>query len=338
MKKIIYAVIILVAFMQLAQAQQRPQYTQYIFNNYLLNPALTGIENYTDVKAGYRSQWTGLQGAPVTGYFTINAPLGKNFLQGDATAFPASGGLNPSSRLYTQQYQAAEPHHGIGLTIVSDKTGPITQTNIDATYAYHLGLSSTLNLAVGVAAGVSHNVLNQSQITLADPLDPVFYNIDNNQWKPDLGVGLWAYAANYFVGVSVQQILPQNMFITSNNSAYQNKTVPHYFLTGGFKVFLSDDVTLLPSVLFKYIKPVPTTYDVNMKLSFQDKFWFGGSYRHNDSFAALVGFNLSSFINVGYSYDFTTSALNTVSNGSHEIVIGILLNNRYKVSCPQHTF
>ncbi|WP_183568218.1 type IX secretion system membrane protein PorP/SprF [Mucilaginibacter sp. SP1R1] len=324
--------------LQCVKAQQRPQYTQYLFNGYLLNPALSGIENYTDVKAGYRSQWTGLQGAPVTGYLSVNAPLGKDFVQGDATAFPASGGLNPLSRLYTQQYQAAEPHHGIGLTIVSDKTGPITQTNIDATYAYHLGITSTLNLAVGVSAGVSHNVLNQSQITLADPLDPVFNNLDNNQWKPDLGVGLWAYSANYFVGLSAQQILPQNMFVTSTNSAYQNKTVPHYFLTGGFKVFLSDDLTLVPSVMLKYIKPVPTTYDINMKLSFADKFWIGGSYRHNDSYAGLVGFNLSSFVNVGYSYDFTTSQLNTVSNGTHEIVIGLLLNNRYKVSSAQHTF
>ena len=75
-----------------------------------------------------------------------------------------------------------------------------------------------------------------------------------------------------------------------------------------------------------------------MKFSFQDKFWLGGSYRHDDSFGVLAGFNISSFINVSYSYDITTSALNTVSNGSHELVIGLLLNNRYKVTCPQHTF
>jgi type IX secretion system PorP/SprF family membrane protein len=337
MKKNLYVIIVLVALGQFTKAQQKPQYTQYIFNNYLLNPALSGIENYTDVKLGYRSQWTGLEGAPVTAYFSVNAPLGSNFINGDATAFPASGGADPYSRLFTQEYKAAEPHHGIGLTVVTDKTGPINQTNIDATYAYHIGLSSNLNLSLGVSAGASHNVLNLSQLSLADPSDPLLYNINNNQWKPDLGIGIWAYASNYFVGISAQQILPQNMYITSSTSAYQNKTVPHYFLTGGFKVFLSDDVALVPSVLFKYIKPVPTTYDINMKLSFQDKFWLGGSYRHNDSYAALVGFNLSSFVNVGYSYDFTTSALNTVSSGSHEIVIGILLNNRYNVRSPQHT-
>ena len=338
MKRTLYTVIIIVFFVHFAPAQQRPQYTQYLFNGYLLNPALTGIENYTEVKAGYRSQWTGLEGAPVTSYLSVNAPIGQNFIQGDATAFPASGGLNPMSRLYTQNYQAAEPHHGIGFTIVSDKTGPINQTNIDVTYAYHLGLSSRLNLAVGVSGGFSHDILNTSLLTTADPADPILNSLDNNQWKPDLGVGVMAYSSYYFIGFSAQQILPQNMYVVSNNSTLQNKTIPHYFLTGGIKVFLSDDITLIPSVMLKYIKPIPTTYDVNMKLSFEDKLWVGGAYRHNDSYAGLVGLNLSSFINVGYSYDFTTSALSTVSNGTHEIVIGILLNNRYKVSSAQHTF
>ncbi len=156
MKKNLLLLVLLSFCIQTAFSQQRPQYTQYVFNNYLLNPAVTGIENYTDAKLGYRSQWTGLQGAPVTSYFSINAPIGDNFVQGDATAFPASGGENPSSRLFTQYYRAAEPHHGIGFMIVSDKAGPITQTNIDATYAYHLGITDQLNLAVGVSAGVSH--------------------------------------------------------------------------------------------------------------------------------------------------------------------------------------
>jgi len=338
MKRILYTLIVIAVTTQLAKAQQRPQYTQYVFNNYLLNPALSGIENYTDVKLGYRSQWTGLDGAPVTSYFSVNAPIGNRFLQGDATAFPAGGGLNPSSRSYTQNYMAAEPHHGVGLTVVSDKTGPITQTNIDATYAYHLGLTETLNLAVGVSAGVSHNIIDKSKLTYVDQNDPTINSIAGSQWKPDLGIGVWAYSSNYFFGASVQQILPQNLYVTTSTTAVQNKTVPHYFVTGGVKLFVSDDITLMPSALLKFIAPVPVTFDVNMKMSFRDKFWIGGSYRRNDSYAALVGFNLNSLINVGYSYDFTTSALNTVSHGSHEIVLGILLNNRYKVTCPQHTF
>ncbi|MDB5007179.1 MAG: hypothetical protein JWP45_1572 [Mucilaginibacter sp.] len=338
MKRGSYLLIAFALSIQWVSAQQKPQYTQYVFNNLLLNPAVTGIENYTDVKAGYRSQWTGLQGAPVTSYLTLSAPLGDNFLNGDATAFPAQGGENPSSRLYTQNYMAAEPHHGIGFMVVSDQAGPITQTNIDVTYAYHLGLTDRLNLAVGVAAGVNHINLNTSQITLENPLDPAITNGNNSQWKPDLSTGIWLYSSNYYFGASVQQLLPQNLYFSTNTAYNQSKTVPQFFLTAGVKLFLTEDITLLPSFLIKDINPTPFTYDINAKLSFQDKFWFGGSYRKNDSFGVLAGVNISSFINIGYSYDITTSALNTVSNGTHEIVIGILLNNKYKVTCPQHTF
>jgi len=318
--------------------QQKPQYTQYVFNNYLLNPAVTGIENYTDVKTGYRSQWTGLQGAPITNYITINAPLGNDFINGDATSFSGAGGEDPSSRSYTQEYMAAEPHHGIGMMIVSDKTGPITTTNIDATYAYHIGIAPKWNLAVGVSAGVSRTSLNTSELSLETTLDPAITYGNNSTWNPDLGAGVWLYSSIFYFGASVQQLLPENFYYSTTESINENKTVPHFFLTSGVKLFLSDDISLMPSALLKVIKPVPVTYDVNLKLAFRDRFWIGGSYRHGDSFGALAGFNISSLINVSYSYDVTTSALNTVSNGSHEIVIGILLNNKYKVTCPQRSF
>ena len=245
---------------------------------------------------------------------------------------------DPSNRSYLQQYQAAEPHHGIGFTLVTDKAGPITQTNIDATYAYHLGITSNFNLALGLAAGVSRLNLNTSEVT-TEVSDPAINNANSPKWMPDLGIGIWGYSALYYFGISVQQVLPQTLnFSTNATLNSQNKTVPHYFFTAGYKLFLSDDLTLMPSFMIKEINPVPLTYDVNMKLSFKDVFWIGGSYRRSDSFGVLAGFNISSVINVGYSYDITTSALNTVSNGTHEIVLGILLNNRYNVRSPQRSF
>ena len=333
MKKLYFTTVFLLAA-TMGWAQQKPQYTQYIFNNYLINPAITGIENYTDIKAGYRNQWTGLDGAPVTMYFTAHTPIGNKFIQGDPMSQPANG-EDPMSRSYVQDYQAAPAHHGIGFTVVSDKAGPITQSNYDITYAYHLGLSSNLNLSVGVAAGLASINLNTSQITLENALDPAIANGNTNQLKPDLGLGIWAYSATYFVGVSAQQVLPQTLYFSSNSTYNQSKTVPHYFFTAGVKLFLAEDVTLLPSVMFKYVKPVPSTFDLNLKMAFQDKFWIGGSYRHNDAIAAMAGINVGSFLNLGYAYDFTTSNLNTVSNGTHEIILGVMLNNAYKVICPR---
>ncbi len=340
MKKILLPFFISIIGLQLAQAQQKPQYTQYVFDNLLLNPAVTGIENYVDVKTGYRSQWTGLDGAPVTSYITVSAPFGSDFVQGDAAAMSPGNEANPYSRLYTQTYEAAEPHHGIGFMVVSDQAGQIGTTNIDATYAYHLGLSSTLNLAVGVAAGVNHISLNTSGIVLPDSqFDPAIANGNNSQWKPDLNLGIWAYSSNYYVGLSAQQLLPQNLyFSTTSSSINQSKTVPQYLLTAGVKVFLSDDLTLLPTTLIKYIRPLPLVYDINMKLAFRDRFWIGAAYRYQDGVAGLVGFNISSLINISYSYDYTTSQLGNVSYGTHEIVIGLMLNNRDKVVSPRHSF
>jgi type IX secretion system PorP/SprF family membrane protein len=337
MKKPLLTVLFLTACCFNLAAQQRPQYTQYVFNNYLLNPAVSGIENYTDFRAGYRSQWTGLQGAPVTSYLSVNAPIGSNFLYGDATSMSGES-ENPLSRSYTRNYIAAEPHHGVGAMVVTDRAGPITQTTISGSYAYHLGITSKLNLSVGVMAGVNRISLDLSQVTLADAYDPAVYNGNTSQFKPDLGVGVWAYSGNYYLGASVQQLLKQTITFGNRSVYNQGKTVPHYFLTGGFKVFLDDEITLLPSVLFKFVDPAPASYDINMKLSFNNKFWVGGSYRHNDSKSAMAGFNISSLINVAYSYDFTSSNLRTVSNGSHEIVLGVLLNNRYRATSPQHTW
>lgn len=336
MKKI-YLIVLIVVFASQVKAQQKPQYTQYVFDPMLINPAVSGIENYTDVKAGYRSQWTGLQGAPVTSFFTINTPIGQDFIEGDATQSPANG-ENPLGRNFTSTYMAAAPHHGIGLTVVTDKAGPIRQTNLDATYAYHVGLSPTLNLAVGVAAGLYNITLNTAEVTTDTQNDPAINNGNNNQIKPDLGAGIWAYSSTYFVGASVQQLLPQTITFSTNSAYNQGKAVPHYFLTGGVKVFLTDDITMLPSVLVKLVQPVPMSYDVNMKMAFRDHFWIGAAYRENDAIAGMIGFNIGSFISLGYSYDYTTSNLNTVSTGTHEIVLGLFLNNRYNVTCPRHIF
>jgi type IX secretion system PorP/SprF family membrane protein len=110
------------------------------------------------------------------------------------------------------------------------------------------------------------------------------------------------------------------------------------FISAGYKVYLGDDFAAMPSAMVKIVSPVPASIDVNMKLAYRDKFWMGASYRKDDAFSAMAGFNVGSFMNLGYSYDFTTSGLNTVSNGSHEIVLGVFLNNRYKVSCPQKSW
>src|ERR1700744_2412644 len=129
-------------------AQQKPQYTQYVLNEYILNPALSGIENYTDIKLSHRQQWVGLNGAPVTTYFTIQGPIGKKDDRTTATTlFPDISGDNPSGSQYWDEYQAAPAHHGIGLQIINDQTGPFNNFAVYGTYAYHVGIGPKTNLA-----------------------------------------------------------------------------------------------------------------------------------------------------------------------------------------------
>lgn len=329
MKKFIIIFALCISFKGFAQ--QKPQYTQYIFNQYLLNPALSGIENYLDFKAGYRKQWSGINDAPQTSFVSAHWALGDKQLWSNAlTSFPEQTG-NPMDRNFMQNYMSSPSHHGMGVTAVLDKTGPIKRLDANITYAYHLQLSNDFNLSAGVAAGISSISLDVNALSFDTPIDPVMNRALINQIKPDLSIGLWLYGARLFAGLSVQQILPQKLSFSGDNNYNLGKEAPHYFATAGYKFFVDDEISAIPSVMVKYVSPAPVSVDLNLKLAFKDKIWLGGSYRKDDSFAAMAGFNIGKMVNLTYSYDFTTSELNQVSNGSHEIVLGLLLNNIYKV-------
>ncbi|MEJ0082404.1 MAG: PorP/SprF family type IX secretion system membrane protein [Puia sp.] len=151
-----------------------------------------------------------------------------------------------------------------------------------------------------------------------------------NKLEPDVNAGLWLSNTKFFLGLSAQQIVPVpinavNDSTTSNGvTVLKGKLIPHTFFTAGYKISASDDITILPSVMISYVEPLPIGVDINAKIQYQNLLWLGFSYRYKVGYAALLGFNISSTINLGYSYDYTTTPLNTVSNGTHEIVIGFL--------------
>lgn len=318
-------------------AQQRPYYTQYILNNFIINPAVAGIENYTDVKLSHRIQWEGLTDAPVTSYFTIQGPLHKsNYPETTATGFQTPGD-NPRGNAYWRNYTSAPAHAGIGLTILNDKAGSLNRFMASATYAYHVGLSPKTNLSAGISAGISQLSLNTTNLNFAVPVDPVIANTNNiNRIKPDVSAGLWLYSSQYFLGLSIQQIIPDNIYFSNQPvGIIAGKLVPHVFFTGGYRYALSEDITALPSFQIRYIQPLPVGIDVNVKLQYRDLIWTGASFRYNNGFAAMLGININQLVNMGYSYDYSTSYLGTVSKGTHEILIGFLLNNHYADRCPE---
>lgn len=192
-------IILCLLYVARLQAQQKPQYTQFLMNQYLLNPAITGIENYTDVKLGHRQQWSGLSGGPASSFLTVQMPLGKKDFRTNANSFQIPG-ENPRGRAYWEEYMAAEPHQGIGLQFINDQAGPIANTSAYATYAYHIGISAKTNLAAGLGLGFNRYGINSALLDYGNTVpDPTVYVGGNiNKIKPDLMVGLYLYAANYF--------------------------------------------------------------------------------------------------------------------------------------------
>lgn len=320
-----------------ASAQQRPHYTQYILNNYVLNPAISGIENYTDVKLSARDQWVGIVGAPKTFYLTIHAPIGKADYKTTATSYSVPG-ENPRGKSYWENYTASEPHHGVGLSIISDRTGNFTRTTAAISYAYHLGLSPRTNLALGVAPGLSRISRNLTGTNFGggvnvDPAQATSSII--NRLRPDLSAGLWLYSADYFIGLSAQQIIPQKISFVDDATYNQGRLIPHLFFTAGYRFLLNDDINALPSFMVKYVSPNNPQVDVNVKMQYRDLFWMGAGIRVKEGYQGMIGVNVANTFNVGYAYDFTQTKLNTTSRGTHELIVGFLLGNRYDDSCPR---
>jgi type IX secretion system PorP/SprF family membrane protein len=321
-------------------AQQRPHYTQYILNNYILNPALTGIENYIDVKLSIRNQWMGIPGAPQTYYVTAHGPIGKKDLKKTNTSFDMKG-QNPRGERYWEDYTASEPHHGIGMQVINYRTGYINRFIAVGTYAYHMPVGDRTNLSAGFGAGVSGTTIDRSKIQLANPIDPAIGNGTSSTKKlsPELNAGLWLYSSNYFLGLSAQQIIPQKLTLV--DSSYDHSTlVPHLFLSAGYRFLISEDINALPSLMFRYIPSMAIYADFNVKVQYLDKFWLGGSYRMKEGYAIMAGFNLSNTFNIGYSYDINNAnyILSTQQKGTHELVLGFIIGNTYGDWCPRNVW
>src|SRR5450432_2903071 len=318
---------------QFSHAQQQPYYTQYIMNNFILNPALAGIENYWDFKVSYRNQWVGLNGAPTTLYLTINTPLGKTAYDYETpTTVPDLQSKNLSAKQFLMEYTAPPAHSGIGFTILNDKTGPLSRIAAYGSYAYHIPVGLKTSLSFGLSLGVQEVIVDETAVDFgqANPVDPAVAGSGYlNKLEPDVNAGLWLSNKSFFVGLSAQQIIAVPINSSNGTSSggvelLTGKLIPHTFLTAGYKILISDDVSLLPSVMVRYVQPLPVGFDVNAKIQYQDLLWVGFSYRYQGGFAGMFGVNISSTVNLGYSYDYTTTQLNTVSSGTHEIVLGFL--------------
>ncbi|MHA6250232.1 PorP/SprF family type IX secretion system membrane protein [Pontibacter sp. CAU 1760] len=337
MNKLLAFGLLLVLAMGTVVAQQRPQYTQYTLNNYLLNPAITGIEDYADLKLGSRHQWSGLEGAPESYYLTVHMPLDKDLTANYRNASKRGSVPKEVTSKKTNLYRRVRAHHGLGGMAMTTRTGPLKRSSISMSYAYHQPITRKLRVAAGVSPGLLQYSLDPNYVTTAKGNDPAIMDGRVNETKFDLSMGLWMYSENWYIGASGAQLVPSKRELITTGSPADNKgeLQQHYFLTSGYRFDLSPTFTVIPSVMLKMAQPSPLAVDATLKALYSDRIWVAATYRHQESVAAMAGINISHLFDLAYSYDAGTSPLGNTNAGSHEVVLGFKISNNRKVICPR---
>ena len=313
-----------------AYAQQMPYSSQYILNPFILNPAVAGIENYWDTKISSRAQWAGIEGAPVTTYVTLHGPLKRSpWPRQTATSFNTRN--NPIGKQAWRKFIASPSYAGMGLSIINEKVGALNWLSISGTFAYHLRVTKRSKISLGLSPGVRSVTLNSNKLDFNNPtVDPAVYGRGNlNQLKPDITAGVWFYSARFFAGIAARDLFTKPITF-GNGTDYNQGQSGQFIISMGYKVPLNDKITFLPSTVINYQSSMPVGVDLNMKFQYTDIIWAGISYQHPRQYTGMIGFNINSVFNLGYSYGGGQSGLNYYSSGTHEFVLGILLGNFYE--------
>ena len=294
MKKL-YIIFLLLLAVEM-HGQQDPQYTQYMYNMNVINPAYAGSRENLSFGLLYRTQWVGIDGAPNTGTFFGHLPVGEKV--------------------------------GLGLSVISDEIGPVKETNTYADFSYTLQLGGEHRLAFGIKAGATFHDRGLGDIDLIDANDPFFNNVTGV--TPNIGAGAFYYTDNYYLAFSVPNIL-SSVKLDANGTEYGTE-VSHYFLTGGYVFQLSPNTKLKPSFLVKSAFDAPTSFDVNLNALFFEKLEVGASYRLDDSFSGLINFAITPSLRIGYAYDAVQSDIKRYAPSSHEFMLLFDLNFPKNVS------
>lgn len=271
-----------------SNAQQNPEYTQYMYNTITVNPGYTGSTGSLEANLLLRKQWVGIEGAPQTGTFGIHAPLSNQKI-------------------------------GLGLNIIADDLGPASEQFVTGNFAYTIETSYTTKLAFGVKAGARMLSVDWSKGRFYDNNDVLLNNNIDNKIMPLVGAGAYLYSDKWYLGLSVPNFMRYDYYDDIKESVISDKM--HYYLMGGYVFDLSDNLKFKPSVLLKAVGGAPLATDVSANFLLQEKFTAGLSYRWDDSVSALVGFQISKSFFMGYAFDYTVTNLNKYNDGTHEIIL-----------------
>lgn len=303
MKKFI-VIIAVVLFTVSAKAQQDPQYTQYMYNMNIINPAYAGSYDAMSLNFLGRTQWVGIDGAPRTFTMGVNSPVGKNV--------------------------------GLGLSVIVDEIGPVQEQNVYGDFSYTLKVSETANLALGIKAGFTFFNICLPCLNTVNGGDQAFVNENANKIMPNIGAGAFYYTDKFYAGLSIPNLLQTLHFEKDGGQVTRASERKHLFFTTGYVFDLSNSVKLKPSTMIKAAEGAPLSIDFSGNVLLYDKLEFGLSYRLDESVSGLVNIRASRSLRIGYAYDYTLTNLGNFNSGSHEIFL--LFNfdfDRNKIKSPR---
>lgn len=289
--KIIITSLLLVSLVSFSQ--QDSQYTQYMYNTININPAYAGSRGVLSVFGLHRSQWVGLDGAPVTNAITINSPIENTNL-------------------------------GVGLSFVNDRLGPTDQNNISADVSHTIKTSETYKLSFGVKGSIDLFSFDASKLNI--------YTADNslqtytNRFSPNIGAGIYLHSDNSYLGFSIPNIFETKRYSDSDYAVYKEKM--NYYLIGGYVFELNSNLKFKPAFLSKLVEGAPLQLDLSANFLFNDKFTLGAAWRWSAAASLMAGFQINDGLYIGYGYDLDTTNLANYNSGSHELFLRFELFNR----------
>jgi type IX secretion system PorP/SprF family membrane protein len=296
-------VLVLTLLSGFGYAQQDAQYTQYMYNTIVVNPAYAGSRDVMSIFALHRTQWVGLDGAPVTNAVSINTPItGSNI--------------------------------GLGVSVVNDRIGPSDENNIAVDISYTIPTSETFKVSFGIKATANLLNVDFTKLHIYNPADPRYADNIDNKFSPNIGTGIYVHSDNTYFGLSIPYFMETKHFdktASTSASTFIAKERLHYYFIAGHVFDLSASVKFKPSILTKVVKGSPLQLDFSGNFLINEKFTAGVAYRWDAAVSALVGFQASDSWFIGYGYDFDTTKLANFNSGSHEIFLRYELfkkNNR----------
>lgn len=273
----------------LSYSQQDAQYTQYMYNTINVNPAYAGSRGVMSIFGLHRTQWVGLDGAPVTNAFSVNSPIENTNL-------------------------------GVGLSFVNDRIGPTVENTISTDVSYTIPVSETYKLSFGIKGTANLFSFDRDKLNIPSQsqADPLLQSLSNN-FSPNVGAGAYFHSDKSYLGLSVPNFFQTKRYNDNDYAVYKERM--NAYLIGGYVFDLSPNLKFKPAFLGKMVQGAPLQLDVSGNFLINDKFVLGAAWRWSAAASLMAGFQVSDGLYIGYGYDLDTTKLAHYNSGSHEIFL-----------------